>query len=368
MNDLIPNITQETLIKSNELPIDLFNKYISWLDRGELTTRSYIINLRQFAAWMLYAGVKSPQRTDIVAYREWLMIEHDAIKLDSNSPNGWKYRTDKKGNIKRVKCKPGTVNQYLRSIKQFFAWTSSEGYYPNIFEHINLPKDIHEGHKKDALTITEMSVIENDIISSAEQKIEATINTENVKDGKGKVQRYDEQGKRLLAMYLLATQNGLRTIELHRANVKDFEIKGDQAWLRIWGKGRTEASQKLPLAKEVAYALEDYLESRSDPYTNDSPLFVSTGNRSKGKRIATTTISTMLKKAMVDAGYKSERLTAHSLRHTAGTTALDVTDDNIYKVQHYMRHKNPQTTEVYLHKNHDENNIEIAQMIYDRTH
>lgn len=368
MSDLIQQNMQNQLVAINELPTNLFNEYISWLDCGESTTRSYIINLRQFAAWMLYKGIKAPQRSDIIDYRDWLMSEHDAIELDSSSPYGWKYRTDKKGNIKRVKCKAGTASQYLRSIKQFFTWASSEGYYPDVFEHINLPKSDNEGHKKDALTITEISAIENSIVSSTEDKIEATINAGTVKDGKGKVQRYDEQGKRLLAMYLLATQNGLRTIELHRANVKDFEIKGDQAWLRIWGKGRAEASQKLPLAKEVASALEDYLNSRSDPYTNDSPLFVSTGNRSKGKRIATTTISTMLKKAMVDAGYKSERLTAHSLRHTAGTTALDVTDDNLYKVQHYMRHKNPQTTEIYLHKNHDENNIEIAQMIYDRTH
>ena len=96
-------------------------------------------------------------------------------------------------------------------------------------------------------------------------------------------------------------------------------------------------------------------------------LFVSTGNRSRGRRIAVTTISTMLKQAMRDAGYNSERLTAHSLRHTTGTAVQELTGD-IYTTQKYMRHSNPTTTEIYLHNDTEKAEAGIAQELYNLFH
>ena len=101
--------------------------------------------------------------------------------------------------------------------------------------------------------------------------------------------------------------------------------------------------------------------------TQTSPLFVSTGNRSGGKRIAETTISRMLKEAMKEAGYNSERLTAHSLRHTAGTAVQELTG-NLYQTQKYMRHSNPATTEIYLHNETEKQEAGIAQRLYNLYH
>ena len=168
-------------------------------------------------------------------------------------------------------------------------------------------------------------------------------------------------------MYLLAVNAGLRTIEIHRANVKDLETKGGQTWLYIWGKGHTEPDQKKPIAPEVTEAIKDYLQSRTDKPTGSSPLFVSTGNRSGGRRIATTTISTMLKKAMQEAGFNSERLTPHSLRHSTGTAVQELTGD-IYTTQKYMRHSNPATTEIYLHNDTEKQEAGIAQDLYNLFH
>ena len=109
------------------------------------------------------------------------------------------------------------------------------------------------------------------------------------------------------------------------------------------------------------------LKSRTDHPTGASPLFVATGNRSKGKRIAATTISTMLKGAMKEAGFNSERLTAHSLRHTAGTNAMQLTGD-LYTTQQYMRHSSPATTEIYLHIDTEQKEAEIAQRLYNHYH
>ena len=343
----------------------MFNDFVLWVDRSEKTTRTYIVNLRQFMAWLKYAGVQNPERQDIISYRQWLTTEHEAIALDPESAQGWKYRTDSTGEPVKVSCKPNTVTQYLRSVCQFFRWTAANGLYPDIAANIHAPKVRHDAHSKDALTPAEVLAIEESIAEKAAERAEQA--QEAQKDTAGRLQRSTEQGKRLYAMYLLAVTAGLRTVEIHRANIKDLETKGGRTWLYIWGKGHAEPDQKKPLAPEVAEAIREYLQSRTDSPTGASPLFVSTGNRSGGRRIATTTISTMLKRAMQEAGYDSERLTAHSLRHTAGTAVQQLTGD-IYQTQKYMRHSNPATTEIYLHNDTEQQEAGIAQDLYNLYH
>lgn len=343
----------------------LFTDFIKWIDRGEQTTRAYIGNLKQFATWLKFAAVTQPVREDIISYRQWLSMEHDAIQLDTAAPAGWSYRKDKAGNLIKIVCKPNTIKAYLRSVCQFFKWTAQAGLYPDIASGIHSPKVKADAHKKDALTPAEVLTIEQSISAQADAKQAAA--AQALKDTEGRLQRSGEQGRRLYAMYLLAVTAGLRTIEISRANVKDLETKGGQTFIYIWGKGHSEADQKKPLAPEVAQAIREYLQSRQDNFTGASPLFVSTGNRSGGKRICPTTVSKMLKGAMVDAGYNSERLTAHSLRHTAGTAAMELTG-NIYEVQQYMRHSSPATTEIYVHSDTEKAEAGIAQSLYDLYH
>ena len=363
MNALTTN--PAAVIPAADLTPVLFNDFIAFIDRGEKTTRTYITNLRQFAAWLQFARISRPQRQDIISYREYLAAEHDAIQLDPASAAGWTYRTDGSGNRYRIICKPNTVAQYLRSVCQFFRWTAAEGLYPNIAENVHAPKIRHDTHKKDALTAADVLTIEKSIEAAARAKRAEAAAKE--KDTAGRISRATEQGKRLYAMYTLAVNAGLRTIEISRANVKDLEVKGGRAVLYVWGKGHTEPDAKKPLAPEVYAAIKDYLSSRSDRPTANSPLFVSTGNRSGGKRIAETTISKMLKKAMQQAGFDSERITAHTLRHTAGTNVQEITG-NLYVTQKYMRHANPATTEIYLHNDTEKQETETAQQLYNLYH
>lgn len=343
----------------------LFDDFKAWIDRSEKTARSYTTNFRQFIAWLKYAAIRNPQRQDIISYRQWLTAEHEAIKLDTQSVTGWKYRTDSAGNRLKITCKPNTIAQYLRSVCQFFRWTAANNLYPDIAANIHAPKLRHDRHSKEALTAPEVLAIEKSIAQRAQERTQAAQNAQ--KDTAGRIQRSTEQGKRLYAMYLLAVNAGLRTVEISRANIKDLVTKGGQTWLYIWGKGHTEPDQRKPLAPEVAAAVKEYLKSRTDKPTGNSPLFVSTGNRSGGKRIAPTTISTMLKRAMQEAGFDSERITAHSLRHTAGTNVQEITGD-IYKTQKYMRQSNPATTEIYLHNDTEKAEAGIAQQLYNHYH
>lgn len=292
----------------------LFEQFIDYTDRKSTTVKGYISCLRQFAAWMYENGITQPTREDVKAYRD---------------------------HLSSCGLATGTQTQYLRAVKHFFKWTAAESLYPNIAENIHGAKVRHDMHKKDALQREDVA------------KIAATID------------RSTEQGKRLYAMYVLCVVCGLRTIELNRANIEDLKTTGGTTFLYVQGKGHDDKDQPVLLISEVCEAVRDYLQSRSDRPTGKSPLFVSTGNRSRGKRIATTTISTMLKKMLINAGYDSDRLTAHSLRHTSGTGAHKAGLD-LYSVQHLMRHCDPATSEIYIHdENHTEAEQKGRQGIYD---
>lgn len=354
----------DSLTVQNRLTADTFDRFISFVDRTEKTAQNYITNLRQFVAYLRYRDIEQPTRDTIISYRDYLATEHEAIKL-SNSTRGFEYRTDYAGNRITVALKPNTVKLYLQSVRQFFKWTASEGIYPNIAENIHSPKVRQDIHKKDCFSAQDVLNIENNIKVRNSERIATA--EEQAKDTAGRTERATEQGKRLYAMYLLSVNAGLRTIELERANVKDLVVSNGKATLYIWGKGHTEADQRKPLAPEVYHAIKEYLDSRTDRPTGNSPLFVATGNRNRG-RIKARTISQMLKQAMKEAGYNSERLTAHSLRHTAGTAVMQVSNNNLYETQGYMRHTSPTTTEIYLHTETEEKESGLAERLYNYYH
>lgn len=293
---------------------DLFSRFIDYTDRKDTTVKGYLTCIRQFMNWLNENQISQPQRDDIKAYRDYLASRD---------------------------LSAGTQQQYLRAVKHFFKWTAAEGFYPNIADNIHGTK-VDGGHKRDALK------------REAVPKIAESID------------RTDEQGKRLYAIYMLCTNCGLRTVEINRANIEDLQTLDGEPFLFIQRKGHDGKDAPVYLVPEVKKALDDYLQHRSAPRTAKSPLFTSTSNRSKGGRIATTTISTMLKELLVSAGYDSRRLTAHSLRHTSATSSLKTNGGNIYLTQKLMGHKSPTTTEVYVHDDANiQNELEGRKAIYD---
>ena len=315
-----------TVIQGAQVPAfstSLFERFIDYTDRKETTVKGYFTCIRQFVKWLEANDIRQPEREHIKAYRDYLSSSGLAT---------------------------GTQAQYLRAVKHFFKWTASEGLYPNVADNIHGAKIRHDVHKKDALQREDVAQIADTI------------------------DRSDETGKRLYAMYLLCVICGLRTIEIHRANVGDLKTVGGTTYLYLQGKGHDDKDAPVLLIKEVYDAVQDYLNSRAAKVTAKSPLFTSTSNKGKpgaklykkdengnkvfdrisDGRIATTTISTMLKEMLIKAGYDSDRLTAHSLRHTSGTGAHKAAkalkiDLDLYDVQHLMRHCDPATTEIYIH-------------------
>jgi len=102
---------------------------------------------------------------------------------------------------------------------------------------------------------------------------------------------------------------------------------------------------------EVAAAIREYLMFRDNGKTvgnsEDRPLFESSSDRNTGQRI-TRSLRRIIKGRMRAAGFDSERLTAHSLRHTAITQAL-LAGSPLQEVQQFARHNSINTTQIYAH-------------------
>ena len=146
-------------------------------------------------------------------------------------------------------------------------------------------------------------------------------------------------------MTLQPYRAGVRTVEIVRADVADIQLRDGKYFLYVQGKGRNDKSECVQIAPSVYSLISDYLASRTDKNEN---LFASVSHRNFGGRLNTTTISILVKDMMRRAGFDSERLTAHSLRHTAATIALQA-GASLRQVQQVLRHKSVNVTEIYLH-------------------
>ena len=144
---------------------------------------------------------------------------------------------------------------------------------------------------------------------------------------------------------LLAVQ-GLRTVEVARANVEDL-YHGDPVVLRVRGKTR---DRLLPLRPDLAAVLQAYLAARGtvrDDATG-TPLVAAVGNRAGGQRLSRRGIRHVVDGYLRQAGLKRPGVSDHALRHTAATLAYKYTRD-LRAVQHMLGHADPRTTARYAH-------------------
>lgn len=309
MNELTVMNTTE-LAARQELNGELFSRWTSYIDASPKTIDTYSKAIKQFFIYLQDNGISQPQREDIVAYREYLKEDH----------------------------KPTTVQSYLAAVKLFFKWTEQEGFYQNIADRVKGAK-IDTEHKKDYLT------------------------TKQVNKLLGAIDRSTLKGKRDYAMLSVMVTTGLRTISIINANIEDIRTAGDATALFYKGKGHEEKATYVKLAEPVEDAIRDYLTARG---TTDGkePLFSSVANRNSGGRMTTRSISRVAKESLIDVDLISDRLTAHSFRHTAATLNL-LSGGTVEETQQLLDHANINTTLIYSHaleraKNNSEQRIAKA--------
>lgn len=293
MNEIIR--TADTAITAaSPISESLYVRWLAYIDVKPRSAETYKKASRQLITYFQDQGISHPERSDLITWRDHLLQDH----------------------------KPTTVQLYLTAAKLFFQWTEQEGIYPNIAKHIKAPK-ISKDFKKDYLS------------SRQARKV------------LGSMPKESEADLRNYAIIALMLTTGLRDIEVSRSNIEDLSVSGDSTVLFIQGKGRDEKAELVKVEGPVEDAIREYLQIRR-PAAGSEALFTSTSNNSKGKRISTRSVSKIVKDALQAAGFDSDRLTAHSLRHTAGTLAL-INGAELPQVQQMLRHKNINTTMIYSH-------------------
>lgn len=275
--------------------VELLDSFTRFLDCSPQSVRTYSRAVKQFLQYLSLNGISQPTREDVISFRESLKETH----------------------------RPTTIQNYIIAVRLFFQWTETAGIYPNVAQHVKGAK-VSRAHKKDYLTSQQLKSVLEGIDTST------------------------EQGRRDFAITALMVVGGLRDIEVSRANVEDLRSLGDNVVLFLQGKGRDERTDFVIVPIEVERAIRASLSDRKG-IDGRSPLFVSLSNNSKGQRISTRSVSGTIKTALKRAGYDSERLTAHTLRHSAVTLAV-LGGNSVQDVQQFARHADISTTMIYFHE------------------
>lgn len=311
MTELV-NIAGTELTTRQTVSADLFQRWITYIDASPKTVSTYTRAIKRFFLYLQEAGISQPTRETVVQYREYLKQDH----------------------------KPTTVQSYLTAVKLFFQWTDQECLYPDIANHVKGAK-LDAGHKRDYLTSKQ-----------AARLLEG-------------VDRSSLKGLRDYAILSLMVTTGLRTVSVIRADIQDIRTVGDDVALFYQGKGHEEKATFVKLAPPVEEAIRAYLKSRG-PADKTAPLFASIAHRNNGQRMTTRSISRLAKEHLVSVGLDSDRLTAHSLRHTAATLNL-LNGGTIEETKQLLDHASINTTLIYSHaleRSKNKSEIRIAKAVF----
>lgn len=279
-----------------EITEDLYRQFVDYLQVTQKTKDTYTRALRQLMRHFSFKGITQPTRADLIAWRE---------------------------ELRATGHQPTTVQSYLAAARGFFDWTEEMGLYPNIARRVKSPK-VSPLHKKDNLT------------------------AQQAQDVLNHVKRDALRGLRDYALLALMLTTGMRTIEITRANVEDLRPRGDSTVLYVQGKGREDKAEYVKIMQPTEAAIREYLRARGD-VSGDAPLFASISNHGRGRRLSTRSVSGLVKARLIEAGYNSKRLTAHSLRHTAVTLSFSA-GKPAPEVQEFARHTSLNTTMIYNHE------------------
>ena len=148
--------------------------------------------------------------------------------------------------------------------------------------------------------------------------------------------KYRERDFCILSIFLNC---GLRISELAGLDLTDLRTDS----IRVLGKGNKE--RIVYLNDACADAINDYLLIRKEIASADKKaLFLS----SRRTRISTSTIHSLVKKHLYNAGLDSSKFSSHKLRHTAATLMLKNGVD-VRTLQELLGHEHLNTTQIYTH-------------------
>lgn len=280
----------DPILKTNMIVQD----YANSLDVHKGTRDNYLAAIKYFLNWLTSNNIDSVSRQVMLDYKRYLIATYPSAS---------------------------TVNQYLAGVRSLFKYLETLG-IPNVMSTIKSVKQ-SKTHKKLPLTREQALTIQ------------ANIKRDTLLE------------KRDYAIYQLCLRNGLREIELERANVEDISTRDDENILYLQGKFQNEKNTFVVLCSTVMEALNDYLLARKD-YQMSDPLFIGLAYNKPSTRLTTRSIRRIITKMLVDNNCKNKRVTPHSLRHTAITSLVKANDNDLLQAQVFARHNDVNTTTIYI--------------------
>lgn len=217
-----------------------------------------------------------------------------------------------------------SVNTWLAGIRSFFTWCTDARlipYNPTATVKGASRKGETQIHRKNPLTNAEV------------RRLLTMPDTSTA------------QGARDNAILHLFLFTAMRSVEITRANLSDWQTIGTQQVIYYQGKGHDEADDYKVIVDPVADAVQLWLSYRGN---KPGPLFTSLSDRSQGERLSLRAIRNLIKDHMRKAGIDDPKKTTHSLRHTAITNAI-VNGAPLRVVQTLAGHASANTTSIYIH-------------------
>jgi integrase/recombinase XerD len=230
-----------------------------------------------------------------------------------------------------------TVGSYITSVRRFYEWLEANKLYSNVAKGVKSPRRKQQFRKQALTQVQGQALLDN----AQEKALSGYLKDKGLRD---------------YAVLNLLLRTGLRTVEVIRANIEDITYKGGKRVLLVHGKGRDEKDNFVVLTDKACEPIHAYLATR--PKANSAePLFISTGNKSKGKRLVTRTISRIAKEGLIAIGLNNKSYTAHSLRHTTAVTILRA-GGTLEAAQHVLRHASIVTTQIYTRTINEEQRLQ----------
>lgn len=271
-----------------------------WIDGYDISPVSRADYKKKINLWFRYLSLmgedpRSPGRKDIVEYKSWLYDNKKSVY---------------------------TVNSYVTVVKLFYKWCDQRHYWGNIGEGIK-SSTTSKYYNKTPLSIEQ-----------AEQLIAS-------------IDRDDPYGARDLLIITLMLFNGLRTCEVNRINIEDFDKKENVPILWIQRKGRHEKTESVVLHPDTVELFEEVISTRD--FSPSDPLFITLRPQDRFKvcRLSKHSIASIVKKRLKKIGIDDPKISAHSLRHTFGCMMIEEGVE-LDTVKELMGHSNSSTTRIYV--------------------
>jgi len=297
-------MTNQAITETNIKELATQDFIVRWLDRervrgqSDKTLEAYRRGFERFGRWLVDRGITEPGARDIAQFKSDLSDQYAAQ----------------------------TVNLALSAVKSFYRHLveiGAIGYSP-AGDVRGVKRSKSQRHKRSALTASEVRAV----LDTCDQTT---------------------AGTRDLAIIALMAYCGLRTIEIHRANIDGLGTEGERMVLHVQGKGRVEADEIAVIPRSQEPVIRAWLSERRRLGSENPALFVSLSNRTHGQRLSTRAIRDIITGQYKKAGVCGDTKTTHSLRHTAITQAIK-NGGSPMQVQAMARHASFDTTLGYIHE------------------